>query len=163
MKGRTMKPRTAWMLIALCSLAVAMPDAALSAKAGAKVECIDPAGIKKLVQDSEGLIIVGMASWCFPCRQELPILVKLYNKYKDRGLKVVGISVDMSGPSAIEPVVEEEHVNFPVYWGGEPAIKELEMTRLPMLLFLKKGTVVERVIGQEPEQLLEEKIHELLK
>ena len=158
-----MKRRTAWLVIGLFTLLLVTPSKAFLAEPAVTVGTVDSAGIEKLIKESGGTIIVGMASWCFPCRQELPTLVKLYNKYKDQGLKVVGISVDISGPSAIQPIVNEEHVNFPVYWGGEPAIKTLEINRLPMLLLVKNGAIVERVIGKEDETVLDGKIQDLLK
>ena len=158
-----MKSRTGWLVVGLFTLLLFVPSKAFLAEPAVTVGTVDTAGIEKLIKEGGGTIIVGMASWCFPCRQELPTLVKLYNKYKGQGLKVVGISVDISGPSAIQPIVNEEHVNFPVYWGGEQAIKALEMTRLPMLLLIKNGAVVERVIGKEPEAVLDKRIQALLK
>ncbi|MBW1858925.1 MAG: TlpA family protein disulfide reductase [Deltaproteobacteria bacterium] len=63
---------------------------------------IDTAGINKIVKESEGAVMVVLAAWCFPCRQELPTLVKLHDKYKSQGLEMVGISVDIGGPSMIQ-------------------------------------------------------------
>ena len=42
-------------------------------------------------------LITVMAAWCAPCIKELPDLNKLYIKYKDQGLRVIGITVDLDG------------------------------------------------------------------
>ncbi|HUP35469.1 MAG TPA: TlpA disulfide reductase family protein [Candidatus Limnocylindria bacterium] len=43
------------------------------------------------------------ATWCLPCKEEMPAMERLYQRYKSRGLVVVGISVDRNGP-AVEPM-----------------------------------------------------------
>jgi thiol-disulfide isomerase/thioredoxin len=158
-----MKFRGVWLILGFLAMMLIVPANTVVAESINKVAKIDSDGIRKLVEESNRTIIVGMAAWCFPCRQELPILLKLYNKYKDKGLSVIGVSVDINGPEAIQPTVDEEKVNFPVYWGGEPAIKALKMVRLPLLLFLKDGKIVDEVVGKQKEEVLDEKIRVLLK
>ncbi|TYP95470.1 Peroxiredoxin [Fodinibius salinus] len=53
------------------------------------------------------------ATWCAPCREETPDLVELYNKYKDQGLVVLGVSIDKQGMSVVEPFIEKYSVNYP--------------------------------------------------
>ena len=163
MKEQTMRFRSAWLVVTFCLLLVLIPRMTLAAESARPVSTIDSAGIEKLIKDKGPTIIVGMAAWCFPCRQELPTLIKLYDKFRKEGLNVVGISVDISGPEAIQPVVDEERVNFPVYWGGEQAVKDLKITRLPMLLFAKDGAIVDTFVGRQPEEVLDQRIRDFLK
>jgi len=128
-----------------------------------KVEPIDTAGIDKIVKESKGTVMVVLAAWCFPCRQELPTLVKLYDKYKGQGLEMVGISVDLGGPSMIQPLLDKAHVNFPVYWAGEKVIWDLNIRGIPLLFLVKDGEIVQEVMGKQSEAFLEEKISRLLK
>lgn len=107
--------------------------------------------------------MVVLATWCFPCRQELPMLVKVYDKYKSHGLEMVGISVDLGGPSMIQPLLDRAHVNFPVYWAGEEVIRDLNIRGIPLLFLIKEGEIVEEVMGKQSEAFLEKKINELLK
>lgn len=54
------------------------------------------------------------ATWCAPCREEVPDFVDLYKKYKDKGLVILGVSVDKQGESVVKPFMEKYDVNYPV-------------------------------------------------
>jgi cytochrome c biogenesis protein CcmG/thiol:disulfide interchange protein DsbE len=127
------------------------------------VDTIDSAGIARLIKTSDEAVIVAMAAWCLPCRAELPVLVKMYNKYKSQGLRMVGISLDPGGPSAIKPILDRAHVNFPVYWAGEKVAYDLRIQAIPLLLLIKNGSIIERILGQIPEVFLDKKLNDLLK
>ncbi|NGP88935.1 TlpA family protein disulfide reductase [Aliifodinibius halophilus] len=54
------------------------------------------------------------ATWCPPCEEETPDFVDLYNKYKDDGLLVLGVSIDEQGESVVKPFMEKYDVNYPM-------------------------------------------------
>ena len=54
------------------------------------------------------------ATWCGPCRYEIPELQALHNKYSARGFKVVGVSVDEGGEADVKPFVEEQKITYPI-------------------------------------------------
>jgi thiol-disulfide isomerase/thioredoxin len=57
------------------------------------------------------------ATWCVPCREEIPHFVELQDKYRDQGLQIIGVSMD-DGP---EPVLDFYHrfkMNYPVAMGN---------------------------------------------
>jgi thiol-disulfide isomerase/thioredoxin len=128
-----------------------------------QLQSIDSAGIEDLIKRSPRLILVAMAAWCVPCREELPALNRLYGKYRGWGLELVGISVDMGDASAIVPILAKAKVSFPVYWGGEGAIRDYNISAIPMLLFVKEGRIVNRVVGKRSEQDLDQMIRAFLK
>ena len=128
-----------------------------------EVQPIDKAGIEKIVKQSEGTVMAVLAAWCFPCRQELPTLIKLYDKYKSRGLHMVGISVDFGGPSAIQPLLDKTHVNFPFYWVDERVVRDLDIRSIPLLFLVKDGEIIQEVMGKQSEAFLEKKIAQLLR
>jgi thiol-disulfide isomerase/thioredoxin len=73
----------------------------ISAQAGVgvNVKRIDDARLNEIISaDDNRLVLSFMAAWCGPCIDELPALNKLHNRYKDRGLQIVGISIDLEGP-----------------------------------------------------------------
>ena len=57
------------------------------------------------------------ATWCGPCRSEIPGYVKLQEKYKDKGLVIVGVSLDQAGPDAVKKFIGEFHMNYQVVMG----------------------------------------------
>lgn len=108
-------------------------------------------------------MVVAMASWCQPCREELPVLNALHQKYRDKGVSIVGVSLDAGGPEAMQPVVDKARVTFPVYWVGDEAVEKFDIYAVPMLFFVKDGRVVDKVPGKRSASYLEKKIEKLLK
>jgi len=53
------------------------------------------------------------ATWCGPCKSEIPSFVELYSKYKDKGLVIVGVSIDDS-PEQLQSFMKEFRMNYPV-------------------------------------------------
>ena len=56
------------------------------------------------------------ATWCVPCREETPHFVELQKKYGDRGLQIIGVSMDDS-PDPVHPFYQQFHINYPVVMG----------------------------------------------
>lgn len=83
------------------------------------VEPIDETGFKQLVQQRNGKILFLniWATWCLPCREEFPGLVKLAKEYRDSDVEIVGISADYPDEidSKILPFLREQHADFKNY------------------------------------------------
>ena len=136
---------------------------ASQAETGSTVKPIEEAALDELIKNKDNRLVVSfMAAWCGPCIDELPALNNLYRKYKNQGLKLVGISIDLEGAAAMQPVINKLKIEFPVYWYGEKAIQKFELMAIPLLLIIKQGEIVERLPGQRPEELLDKKIREIL-
>jgi peroxiredoxin len=58
------------------------------------------------------------ATWCGPCRLEIPWFVEFQDRYRDRGLRVVGVSVD-DAPEAMRPFAKQFKINYPLLVGQE--------------------------------------------
>jgi thiol-disulfide isomerase/thioredoxin len=128
------------------------------------IEKINQQDLDSLMKNKENRsLVVAMASWCGPCRDELPFLVRLNSKYKEKGLKIVGISLDSGGPEAMQKVADRAKVNFPIYWAGEEAAERYGIYAIPMLYLIKNGKVIDKIPGQQSESALEKKINGLLK
>jgi len=104
------------------------------------------------------LVIVGMASWCGPCKEELPDLIDVYAKLKDKGLRLYGLSIDFDGPDPMQAVADAYGVSFPVVWGGEEAMRRYELFPIPMMLFVRDGKIVERITGKSTKADLEKRL-----
>jgi len=57
------------------------------------------------------------ATWCDPCREEIPHFVELQNKYRDQGLQIIGVSMD-DGPEPVRDFYQRFHMNYPVAMGN---------------------------------------------
>lgn len=59
------------------------------------------------------------ATWCPPCRKEIPALIALQNQYKEQGLVVIGVSLDQGGASTVKPFSTRMKINYPLVIGDE--------------------------------------------
>ncbi len=64
------------------------------------------------------------ATWCEPCREEMPSMERLHHAYKDRGLVVLAISLDSQGASVVNPFVKKFALTFPVALDPKMAVRE---------------------------------------
>ena len=149
-----------FFLYSLCWLVLFVSEAT----AANAVSKIDSERLDDLLNGRKGrYVLITMAAWCAPCKKELPVVNKLYAEFKDRGLDIVGISLDAEGPQAMQPLVDKFDVAFPVYWAGEAAVFKYEIFKIPMLLFAKDGKVVERLYGNQAESSLRKIFEAFLK
>jgi thiol-disulfide isomerase/thioredoxin len=83
------------------------------------VGLIDEAGFGNLVSNRKGkiLLINVWATWCAPCREEFPDLVKIANEYHTRNVEVVGISADFPDEidAKVKPFLKSQHATFQNY------------------------------------------------
>src|ERR1700722_2307298 len=72
-------------------------------------------GKEVTLESSRGKVILlnFWATWCGPCRAEIPELIALQNRYKDR-LQIIGLVVDDDDEKEIRSVIESERINYPV-------------------------------------------------
>ncbi len=112
------------------------------------------------------MIIDFWATWCPPCRAEIPGFVRLFEKYREKGLLIVGISLDRGGnaESVVRNFMKEYNVNYPIMMGNEEVVKKFGGIRAIPTTFIinKKGEIVEKIIGYRDEDYFENIIKELL-
>ncbi|WLD25038.1 TlpA disulfide reductase family protein [Flavobacterium dauae] len=104
------------------------------------------------------------ASWCGPCRKENPNVVALYNKYKNKGLKIIGVSLDKDKNAWVNAIKNDEltwlQISNLKFWDDEIA-KEYAVDAIPATFLLDaNGTIVAKNLRDEE---LEAKVAELLK
>ena len=98
------------------------------------------------------------ASWCGPCRAEIPNLIAAYNKYKDKGLEVVGIAA-WDKPEDTQKAIGEEKIPYPQIINSQQIATDLYgITGIPeIILFAPDGTILKRGLrGENIEKTLAE-------
>ena len=101
------------------------------------------------------------ASWCGPCREEIPDLIAVYNKYKDKGLTVLGIAVK-DKPEASLKAIAELQMPYPQILNSQDIAYDLYgLNGIPhIILFAPDGIILAR--GLQGEEI-DEKLKEIFK
>lgn len=105
------------------------------------------------------------ATWCPPCRKELPALMKLQEKYRDKGLVVVGVSMDEGSASSVGKFLAKQKIIYPVILGdGELTRGFGGVIGVPATFLVdRKGELAIRFDGFASEDELQEVVEKLLK
>lgn len=130
-----------------------MPEFSLSSAVdGKKVKSTDFKG--------KTLLITFFATWCPPCRQEIPTLIKLQKKFSSKGFSVIGLSVDEKGPKVVVKLIKKEKINYPVLMSDSRTAKGFGgIAGIPTsFLVNRQGEIVKRYPGYVPFSLLEKDI-----
>ncbi len=103
------------------------------------------------------------ATWCPPCRAEIPILIDLQNRYKDR-LQIVGVSVDDGDPADVKQFAKEAGINYPIVMADRAIVKEYGgVPALPTMFVVNPdGNVVQKHEGLFSNELYEAEVRLLL-
>jgi len=137
--------------------AVAMPAFALPSVVDGKVVSSD--SFKNQV-----LLVIFFATWCPPCRQEIPTLMELHRQYEARGFSVIGLSVDEGGPRIVARLMKQEKINYPVLMADRATARAFGgIAGIPTsFLVNRKGHVVKKYPGYVPHDLLARDIEAVL-
>jgi len=103
------------------------------------------------------------ATWCPPCQAEIPMLVDLQNRYKDR-LLIVGVSVDDSPAEDVKQFVKQSGMNYPVVMADRQLVQEYGgVPALPTSFVINEDTkVVQKHVGLFPETMYDQEVRALL-
>ncbi len=64
------------------------------------------------------------ATWCRPCKTEIPDFIEAYNQYKDKGMEIIGISVERISPKSVLKLAEKYKINYPVVMSTDTIQKD---------------------------------------
>ena len=153
-------------LVLLGALVTALP-------AQAPLRSLDEKGYAQLIASHKGAVLVVdfWATWCSPCREEMPLLVQLVRKYRGKGVRLVTVSCDEpeDGPKAAQFLAEHgasEASYIKRATGDEQFINSVDgkwSGALPALfLYDRSGRPVRSFIGETEMSALEQAIRKLL-
>ncbi|NIA23466.1 MAG: redoxin domain-containing protein [Proteobacteria bacterium] len=103
------------------------------------------------LQNNKGKVIIMdfWATWCAPCRKEIPELIKLNDDFKKKGLLVVGVGLD--NPAKLQNFRNEYKIDYTILKGTQQIAQEYGVKGIPTTYILdKKGRVIKRFVGYYP-------------
>jgi cytochrome c biogenesis protein CcmG/thiol:disulfide interchange protein DsbE len=103
------------------------------------------------------------ATWCEGCQVEIPWFVEFEKKYAERGLVVVGVSLDADGWNSVRPWIKEKKVNYHIVIGDEELGKQYGLVGMPLTALVDgEGKIADMHTGVVNKQDTENKIRALL-
>lgn len=122
-------------------------------------------GMAKL-SDYRGKVVIldFWATWCPPCLKEIPDFVKLQKKYGDKGLVILGISLDQNPKQTLPPFIKKYKVNYPfLLTNGKVDRAYGGVTGIPTTFVIdQSGQIYKRYVGFRPHSVFEKDIKTLL-
>jgi peroxiredoxin len=132
----------------------------------AELNLKDISGQRVRLRDYRGKMVVlnFWATWCGPCKAEIPWFVEFESKYKGMGFAVLGVSMDEDGWKAVRPFLEQAKMNYAVMLGDEAtAAKFGGIDSLPQTFLIdRQGSIAAKQIGLTMQRTYQEEIVELL-
>lgn len=126
---------------------------------------LSPMDTIRLITTERGKVVVVnfFASWCPPCRREIPYLQELRDKYPEDQFELIGISLDDSH-QAYAQFVENMEINYTTYRAGAGVQEAFKINGIPVMLYYgRDGKLAERVVGLHSKEAMIAHIDRLLK
>jgi len=125
---------------------------------------IDLKGGTMRLSDFRGKVVLlnFWASWCSPCRDEMPGFQNVFLAYYDKGFRVIAVALNDPEPL---PLVKELGIVFPVTWANEQIHRDYGyIVQLPVSFLIgKDGRIVKKVVGAYSETDLRSDVEQALK
>ncbi len=130
----------------------AAPDFVLTDLQGHAVKLSDLRG--------KAVVLNFWATWCPPCKEEIPWFVELQKRYGAQGLQVVGVSMDDGDQKDVAKFAAENAINYPVLFGKEDVAAQYGgIDYLPTTFYIdRNGVVLNRVFGQPGRDEIEQNV-----
>ena len=131
------------------------PDFELSTLDGKAVHLSDFRG--------KAVVLNFWATWCDPCKVEMPWLVDLQKHYGPQGLQIVGVAMDDSGKDAIQKFAQQMGVNYVVLQGKNAVGDAYGATGYPTTVYIdRNGKVLNHILGLVSKSEIEDNIKQAL-
>ncbi|MBN1805148.1 MAG: redoxin domain-containing protein [Sedimentisphaerales bacterium] len=123
-------------------------------------------GKKVSLSDFKGKVVIlnFWATWCPPCIKEIPDFIKLYDKYKDHGFTMIGMSVDHQGISIVKAFKQRFNINYPILMADINVSDAYgNIDNIPTTFVIDSDGIVKReYIGYRDKNVFEADIQKLL-
>jgi thiol-disulfide isomerase/thioredoxin len=146
--------------------AAATPDEPLKGKPAPAFTLVNLDGKKVSLSDYKGrpVIVNFWATWCAPCKLEMPWFEEFRQKYRGQGFEILGIAEDDAPKDEIEKTAKKINVSYPILLtDGKVAPAYGGVDQLPMSFYIdRKGVVVTQTIGLASKDEVEANIKQLV-
>lgn len=155
------------LALTACSNSVSAEDkAAKDRKAAPDFTLTDHTGKAVKLSDFKGKVVLlnFWATWCGPCKVEIPWFIEFQQTYKDRDLVVLGVSFDDDGWKSVKPYMDEKKINYRIVIGNDDvAAKYGGVESLPETLLIdKSGRIATKHVGLVSKSDYKSEIESLL-
>lgn len=124
----------------------------------------DFSGKDVALKEYRGKIIILdlFATWCPPCRMEIPHFIELQNEYKD-DVAVIGLSYDQAPLKKVQAFADEMKINYALYWGSQEIAAYVGLRGIPHTLVIDQtGKIIQSYVGYRDKSVFENDIKSLL-
>jgi thiol-disulfide isomerase/thioredoxin len=102
------------------------------------------------------LVLDFWATWCVPCVAEVPTLNKLQEKYGDRGVKIIGVTMASGDAQEVKPFISRNRMKYTVLMGDDDQAYDLNVVAFPTTYLITRDLkVFKRYIGSGPRKAAE--------
>lgn len=110
------------------------------------------------------LLVTFFATWCPPCLQEIPSLIRLQEELSPKGFSVLGLSLDDGGPEIVNELVQSDNINYPVLMANSDVVNGFGgVTGIPTsFLVSHEGKMIRTYTGLVSHELLRQDIEEII-
>ena len=110
------------------------------------------------------LLVTFFTTWCPPCRQEIPSLIRLQKDLSAKGFSVLGLSLDEGGAEVVNELVENDNINYPVLMADSDVVSGFGgVTGIPTsFLVSHEGKMIRTYAGYVSHELLKQDIEEII-
>lgn len=174
-KQRTPLRKLAWLLVLWLSLAFAATAPSISSgKASVPIlQAVTADKLKAILKKKRGKVVLVnfWATWCAPCREEFPALIKLYRQYRARGLDLMLVSADNpEDREQVEAFLKQSEANFTTYIGSDEnhAVLASSISRdwpyaIPTtFVFNRQGKLTKSLVGRQDYKIFQKAVMALL-